>query len=98
MRVDDCPAVETPEFLLAALEQASDAVVIVDSDHRVRHFNAAAERIWGLSREEVLGRDAGLLGLHDHQLQKIAAADPAATGRPPRKRGAARTCPPRDDR
>jgi diguanylate cyclase (GGDEF)-like protein/PAS domain S-box-containing protein len=85
MRADDCPAVETPEFLLAALEQASDAVVIVDSDRRVRHFNAAAERIWGFSRAEVLGRDADLLGLHDHQLQKIAA-DQATGGRARRKR------------
>jgi PAS domain S-box-containing protein len=85
MRADDCPAVETPEFLLAALEQASDAVVIVDSGRRVRHFNAAAERIWGFSRAEVLGRDADLLGLHDHQLQKIAA-DQATGGRARRKR------------
>jgi diguanylate cyclase (GGDEF)-like protein/PAS domain S-box-containing protein len=74
MRADDYPAVETPEFLLAALEQTGDAVIIVDSERRVRHFNAAAERIWGLPRTEVLGCDAGLLGLHDHQLQQIAAA------------------------
>ena len=98
MRADDCPAVETPEFLLAALEQASDAVVIVDHDHRVRHFNAAAERIWGRSRTEVLGRDAGLLGLHDHQLQKIAAADQATDGRPGRKRDSEITIQHSDDR
>jgi diguanylate cyclase (GGDEF)-like protein/PAS domain S-box-containing protein len=86
MRADDCPAVETPEFLLAALDQANDAVVIIDSDHRVRHFNAAAERIWGLSRAEILGRDADVLGLHNHQLQQIAAAGQASSGRPARKR------------
>ncbi|MBX9648903.1 MAG: PAS domain-containing protein, partial [Xanthobacteraceae bacterium] len=50
MPAHDCPAVETPEFLLAALEQANDAVVIIDGDHHVRHFNAAAERIWGICR------------------------------------------------
>lgn len=85
MRVDDCPAVETPEFLLAALDQASDAVVIVDSDRRVHHFNAAAERIWGFSRADVLGRDADHLGLHDRQLQQIAA-DQTTDGRTKRKR------------
>ncbi len=86
MRADDCPAVETPEFLLAALEQANDAIVIIDSDHRVRHFNAAAERIWGFSRTDVLGRDAGLLGLHDRKLQQIAAIDRASSGEAKRKR------------
>jgi diguanylate cyclase (GGDEF)-like protein/PAS domain S-box-containing protein len=65
MHASDCPTVETTEFLLAALEQASEAVVIVDSDLRVSHFNAAAESIWGVHREEVLGLDAGCLGLND---------------------------------
>jgi diguanylate cyclase (GGDEF)-like protein/PAS domain S-box-containing protein len=65
MHASDCPTVETTEFLLAALEQASEAVVIVDSDLRVSHFNAAAELIWGIPREEVLGLDASCLGLND---------------------------------
>jgi diguanylate cyclase (GGDEF)-like protein/PAS domain S-box-containing protein len=72
MRVHNCPAVETPEFLLAALEQANDAVVIVDSDHRVRHFNAAAERMWGLPRTNVLGCEASRLGLPDLQPHQVA--------------------------
>ena len=55
MRAPDYPAVETPDLLLAALERANDAVVIVDSDLRVSHFNAAAELIWGQDRAEVLG-------------------------------------------
>ncbi|MCK1515280.1 EAL domain-containing protein [Bradyrhizobium sp. 190] len=65
MRASGYPTVETPEFLLAALEQASEAVVIVDSDLRVSHFNAAAGLIWGVRREEVLGLDASCLGLND---------------------------------
>jgi PAS domain-containing protein len=65
MHASDCPTVETAEFLLAALEQASEAVVIVDGDLRVSHFNAAAESIWGIARDEILGLDAACLGLVD---------------------------------
>jgi diguanylate cyclase (GGDEF)-like protein/PAS domain S-box-containing protein len=68
----DFPAVEAPEFLLAALERANDAVVIVDSDLRVSHFNAAAELIWRLDRAEVLGRHVSCLGLGDLQQHPIA--------------------------
>ena len=67
MRASDHPTVETTEFLLAALEQASEAVVIVDSDLRIRHFNAAAEKIWGVRRADVLGCDARCLGFNDLQ-------------------------------
>jgi diguanylate cyclase (GGDEF)-like protein/PAS domain S-box-containing protein len=67
MRVSDYPTVETTGFLLAALEQASEAVVIVDSDLRIRHFNAAAESIWGVQRADVLGCDARGLGFDDLQ-------------------------------
>jgi diguanylate cyclase (GGDEF)-like protein/PAS domain S-box-containing protein len=65
MRATDCTAAESPEFLLAALEQAADAMFILDSDLRVSHCNAAAELIWGIPRAELLGRDAGALGLND---------------------------------
>jgi diguanylate cyclase (GGDEF)-like protein/PAS domain S-box-containing protein len=67
MRASDYPTVETPEFLLAALEQASEAVVIIDGDLHISHFNAAAESIWGIRREEVLGCDARCLGFNDLQ-------------------------------
>lgn len=52
---------ETPEFLLAALEQAIDAVVIIDTNNNITHFNAAAERLWGYPRDEVLGRNVSCL-------------------------------------
>jgi diguanylate cyclase (GGDEF)-like protein/PAS domain S-box-containing protein len=65
MRAYDDPAVESPDFLLAALERTNDAVVILDHDGRVSHFNAAAEQIWGLDRAEILGRHADGLELKD---------------------------------
>ena len=58
-------SVETPDVLLAALERANDAVVIIDGDERVSHFNPAAEIIWGLDRAEVLDCHASCLGLSD---------------------------------
>jgi len=63
----DTPVVESPDFLLAALERASDAVVIVDRDLHVSFFNAAAEQIWELARAEVLGHHLSRLGLHELQ-------------------------------
>jgi diguanylate cyclase (GGDEF)-like protein/PAS domain S-box-containing protein len=65
MRASDCPTVDTSEFLLAGLEQASEAVVIIDSDLHVSHFNAAAETIWGVTRDDILGLEASCLGLTD---------------------------------
>lgn len=59
----DTQAGETPDFLLAALERAHEAVVIVDRDLHVSFFNAAAELIWGLDRAEVVGHHVGHLGL-----------------------------------
>ena len=65
MRAFDRKAVETTQFLLEALEQASEAVIILDSDLRITHFNAAAELLWGITRDDVLGLDAACLGLID---------------------------------
>ncbi len=63
MSPSDCNLVETPDVLLAALEQTEDGVVIVDGERRVVHFNAAAEQVWKLARADVLGRDAAVLAL-----------------------------------
>jgi diguanylate cyclase (GGDEF)-like protein/PAS domain S-box-containing protein len=65
MRAPDGPVAETPDFLLEALERASEAVVIVDRNLRVTHFNAAAELIWQLDRAEAIGCHVGHLGLKD---------------------------------
>jgi diguanylate cyclase (GGDEF)-like protein/PAS domain S-box-containing protein len=47
------------------LDHVSDAVVVLDPDHRVVSWNAAAERIYGYSPGEVLGCD--LFALLDTQ-------------------------------
>jgi diguanylate cyclase (GGDEF)-like protein/PAS domain S-box-containing protein len=47
--------------LHADFEQAVDAVVAFDNNRIVTHLNAAAERLWGYTRRDVLGRDVGML-------------------------------------
>ncbi len=44
-----------------ALEQAIDAVVTIDPNNRIIFFNAAAERLWGLKRSEVMGQNVKIL-------------------------------------
>src|ERR1700745_3932003 len=74
MFAGDNPSFEAGQFLLAALDQASDAVVIVDDQALVVHFNTAAERMWGTPAAEILGRDAASLGikLSEHHDREIA--------------------------
>lgn len=63
------------ETLSQTLEQAIDAVVAIDEENRIILFNAAAERMWGYLREEVMGRNvsmlvpAGLRPRHDGYVQ-----------------------------
>ncbi|MBV5271840.1 MAG: PAS domain S-box protein, partial [Afipia sp.] len=48
-------------ILAPALEQAIDAVVLIDDANRITLFNAAAERLWGYDRHDVLGKDVKFL-------------------------------------
>ncbi len=52
---------DTDAMLRAICDSVLDAVVVVDARRRVRYWNAAAERMFGYSREEILGRDAHLV-------------------------------------
>ena len=90
MRAHDDPLVETPDFLLAVLERASEAVVIADGDLRVSHFNTAAELIWELDRAEVLGCHVSRLGLADPQQHDAAAVSVQAKGEEAGQGGSAR--------
>src|SRR4051812_14741194 len=74
MRDSHPSIVATSEFLMAAIEQASEAIAIVDSDLRLRHFNVAAETIWGVGRAQMIGcdvRDIGFHELHDGAVSEI---------------------------
>jgi len=46
-------------FRAGLLEQLDDAIVAVDGDFRVTYWNRVAERLFGQSIEEVLGKDYG---------------------------------------
>ena len=53
--MERCRAEAETRRYAAAMEQASDAVVIADTDWRVQHVNTAFERITGYLRAEVMG-------------------------------------------
>ncbi|PZA12562.1 bifunctional diguanylate cyclase/phosphodiesterase [Rhodopseudomonas palustris] len=56
-------SLDDPSLWRAALEQTRDAAVIIDDHGRVCFFNQAAERLWGLSRADVVGNSADRLGI-----------------------------------
>ncbi|MET3839126.1 diguanylate cyclase (GGDEF)-like protein/PAS domain S-box-containing protein [Bradyrhizobium sp. OAE829] len=72
MSTGDYPVAETPDVLLAALERANDAVLILDRELHVSYCNAAAELIFGLNRAAALGCHVGDLGLKDLQHHHVA--------------------------
>ena len=49
------------DLLKAAVESIPEAFVTIDPRHTVLYFNAAAERLFGYPRGEVLGRDLNLI-------------------------------------
>ncbi len=49
------------DTLTQTLEQAVDAVVVIDEHNRVTLFNSAAEALWGHRRDDVLGRNVSML-------------------------------------
>jgi two-component system sensor kinase FixL len=49
------------ELLRSIFESAVDAIVVIDSNGQIEAFNRAAERLFGYSEAEVLGRNVGML-------------------------------------
>ncbi|HPD61602.1 MAG TPA: PAS domain S-box protein, partial [Thermodesulfobacteriota bacterium] len=54
-------AIRELTILQGAVENTNEAFVTIDQDHQVIFFNQAAERIFGYSREEVLGKDLDII-------------------------------------
>ena len=48
-------------ILKQAVENAVEGFVTIDQDHQVVFFNRAAERIFGYAKDEVLGKDLGVI-------------------------------------
>lgn len=49
------------EMINQTLEQAIDAVVTIDENNYVTFFNGAAEKLWGYSRDQVVGQNVKML-------------------------------------
>jgi PAS domain S-box-containing protein len=60
-------AAERAETLALVVEGSDDAIVSQDLEHRITSWNAGAERLYGYTREEMLGRPAGVLIAEDRQ-------------------------------
>jgi len=54
-------AVETTNHLRSILDTVPDAMVVIDADGLISSFSAAAERLFGWSAQEVLGRNVRVL-------------------------------------
>ncbi|HEX7938887.1 MAG TPA: PAS domain-containing sensor histidine kinase [Gemmatimonadaceae bacterium] len=70
------------EFLLADIVRISaDAVICMDSDHRITLFNEGAERIFGWTAAEMIGQPLDRLlperarGVHDHHIEGFRTAE-----------------------
>ena len=50
-----------PNTASQALDQSIAAVVTIDQNNRVIYFNAAAEKLWGYRKDEVLGKNVAFL-------------------------------------
>ena len=70
-------------ILQGAIENTNEGFVTIDENHRVVIFNREAERIFGVNREEILGKDLGvILGPQCSQGHKTAVARYLETRKP----------------
>lgn len=71
----------------AILDTANDAILSINSEQRIILFNNSAQRIFGYSRREVLGKDLGIIipaqygGHYDYVRRFIETRAPRVMGR-----------------
>jgi diguanylate cyclase (GGDEF)-like protein/PAS domain S-box-containing protein len=69
------------ERMAAAAEYGTDAVISVDLDGRVRHWNHGAERLFGFLANEAIGHDLRALTMVDAEVSgniaRVLAGEPA---------------------
>lgn len=63
------PLQESDARLRAVLNTAVDGIITIESDGSIESFNPAAERIFGYSAEEVIGRNVAMLMPPPHREQ-----------------------------
>jgi two-component system, LuxR family, sensor kinase FixL len=75
-------------ILQGAIENANEAFITIDEEHRILFFNRAAEKIFGYPRREVIGRDLCILldpelrETHPHAVQRyLQGREPRLIGR-----------------
>jgi PAS domain S-box-containing protein len=73
--------------LSGIISVAADAIISIDPDQRITSFTRGAESVFGYAREEVLGRDLGMLlpaRTRDKYRQRVAGlvAEPDVTRQP----------------
>lgn len=59
---------------LKSLEQAPQAVLIIDPRGQISFFNAAAERLWSASKSEMIGQSASAL-FRQHAFRDLVTND-----------------------
>jgi PAS domain S-box-containing protein len=62
------------------LDRARDAILVRDLDHRIRYWNKSAERLYGWTAEEAIGRSAEELMYRDTTAYREASETVVATG------------------
>jgi PAS domain S-box-containing protein len=62
------------------LDRARDAILVRDLDHRIRYWNKSAERLYGWTAEEAIGRSAEDLLYRDPTAFREATRTVVATG------------------
>ena len=75
------------DILERAVENTNEAFVTIDQNHKVVFFNRAAEKIFGYSRDEVMGNDLDVIMSPDCSRDHCTAVERYVKTRVPRRIG-----------